>query len=333
MKQLTNYNMNYIASRKHIKKMHLLDMHCSKNNVAEDMEGKPLLHRDDMVRDKKMPVHMMYKYGKPLISKDGNRAYTFNIEYCTENPSEGIYYGAFGIVLNGSIEEHKDTFDEEWEALRPIAAQVLGNTFNNPYFNMRFRETDNVNDNTYWPFWISLGEDEDIVEVAYRAVRILRRIYETYLSENNDKPNNKTKKTIVRKTCYACTEKAFEQIGHNGRKKNISEEVLVFFKWCETEQLLNRNELYDMAWTINETPTKFAFIVEAFFAELNKRNIYYKKTPPWKAIGSVLLSPEGFLVGESNLKSLVSQIRKEGNKKKISDNEHYALERLKNYFT
>ena len=42
---------------------------------------------------------MMYKYGAPLISKDGCRAYTFNIEYCTDAPSEGIYYGAFGVVL------------------------------------------------------------------------------------------------------------------------------------------------------------------------------------------------------------------------------------------
>lgn len=91
MGQLTNDNMNYIASEKYIRKMHLLDDFCSLDNIAEDKEGNPLLHRDDTVRNTKMPVHMMYKYGAPLISADGCRAYTFNIEYCTDTPSEGIY--------------------------------------------------------------------------------------------------------------------------------------------------------------------------------------------------------------------------------------------------
>lgn len=186
MKKLTNDNMNYIASGKYITKMQLLDGSCSLDNIAEDKKGNPLLHRDDTVRDKQMPVHMMYKYGAPLISKDGCRAYTFNIEYCTDAPSEGIYYGAFGVVLRGTIDEHKESFDREWAVIRPIAAQVLGNTFDNPYFNMLFRQTDNVNDNTYWPFWISLSEDEDIVEVAFRAVKIIRRIYETYFAGKID---------------------------------------------------------------------------------------------------------------------------------------------------
>lgn len=50
----TNDNMNYIASRKYITKMQLLDDFCSLNNIAEDKEGNPLLHRDDTVRNKQM---------------------------------------------------------------------------------------------------------------------------------------------------------------------------------------------------------------------------------------------------------------------------------------
>ena len=35
----------------------------------------------------------------------------------------------------------------------------------------------------YWPFWITLHEDEDIVEVGARAVRLIRSIYEGYLEK------------------------------------------------------------------------------------------------------------------------------------------------------
>lgn len=331
MEQLTSETLNRIASQKYIAKMHLLDIHCSP--AAEGADGKPLLHRDDTVRNRKMPVHMMYKYGAPLISADGSRAYTFNIEYCTESPSEGIYYGAFGVVLKGTIDDHKEIFDREWAAIRPIAAQVLGNTFCNPYFNTLFRQTDNVSDNTYWPFWISLGEDEDIVEVAMRAVRIIRRIYEAYFANHIDEQNKRPHKTTIKATCYPCTEKALEHIGENGKGKNIKDEVLHFFEWCEHGLLLSRNDLYDMAWTINESPTKFAFLIEEYFKKLREKDIYSKRNPPWKALGNVLLNADGFLIGGDNLKNLTSQIRNESNKKKINENENYASEKIKNYFT
>lgn len=333
MEGLTNDNMNYIASGKYITKMHLLDGFCSLDNIAEDKEGNPLLHRDDTVRDKQMPVHMMYKYGAPLISEDGCRAYTFNIEYCTDAPSEGIYYGAFGIVLRGTIDEHKESFDREWTVIRPIVAQVLGNTFDNPYFNMLFRQTDNVNDNTYWPFWISLGEDEDIVEVAFRAVKIIRRIYEAYFANEIDKFYSHPHKSAVKIPSFPCTENAFESIGENGKAPNIKNEVLRFFEWCERRHLLSRNKLYDVAWTITTTPTKFAFIIEAYFKALREQNIYKKRRTPWKAIGSVLLKQDGFIVSESNLKALINDIRDKRTQKKIYGYEHEAEEMVKNYFT
>ncbi len=333
MEQLTNDLMNYIASGKYVRKMHLLDDYCSP--VAETEDGKPLLHREDMVRDRFMPSNRMYKYGPPITTPDECRAYTFNVEYCTDTPSEGIYYGAFGIVLKGTIDDQKDNFDREWAAIRPIAAQVLGNTFDNPYFNLLFRETDNVDHDTYWPFWLSLGEDEDIVEVAFRAVRIIRRIYKAYFDKELDSYKFKPRKETVKKPYFPCTEKAFENIGDNGTAENIKDEVLRFFEWCQKELLLSRNNLYDMAWTINEAPTKFAFLVEAYFKDLIRRGIYEKKSVPWKAIGSVLLNQDGLLMGEGNLKILISQIRgtknNPGYRKKINENEQYAQEKLKSY--
>ena len=57
--------------------------------------------------------------------------------------------------------------------------------FRGNFFTHRFKPTNNANNHTYWPFWITLHEDEDIVEVGARAVRLIRSVYEGYL-ENED---------------------------------------------------------------------------------------------------------------------------------------------------
>ena len=60
MEELTNDNMNYIASGKYITKMHLLDGFCSLDNIAEDKEGNPLLHR--------LTIHTLTCFsGKPIM--------------------------------------------------------------------------------------------------------------------------------------------------------------------------------------------------------------------------------------------------------------------------
>lgn len=335
MEELTNDNMNYIVSEKYIKKMHLLDDFCSLNNIAENKEGNSLLHRDDTVRYKQMPVHMMYKYEALIISEDGYRAYTFNIEYCTDTPSEGIYYGAFGIVLRGTINEHKESFDREWAVIRPIAAQVLGNTFNNSYFNMLFRQTDNVNDKTYWPFWVSLGED--IVEVALRAVKIIRRIYETYFANKIDEYNPIPRKGTVKKPYFPCTEKAFENISENGKADNIKDEKLRFFKWCQKEHQFSRKDLYEMAWIINELPTRFVFLVETYLSELMKRKIYKTKIHTLESYRQRPAQSRRFTCrrgkSENPYQPNMWYVEKPRKQEKIHENEQYAQTKLKNYFT
>lgn len=76
-------------------------------------------------------------------------------------------------------------FNEEWKDIRYYVTAVLENTFPGKSFTHRFKPTNNANNHTYWPFWITLHEDEDIVEVGARAVRLIRSIYEGYL-ENED---------------------------------------------------------------------------------------------------------------------------------------------------
>ena len=52
------------------------------------------------------------------------------------------------------------------------------NTFPGKSFTHHFEPTNNANNHTYWPFWITLHKDEDIVEVGTRAVRLIKSVYE-----------------------------------------------------------------------------------------------------------------------------------------------------------
>ena len=129
-----------------------------------------------------LPHHLAYKL-EPLYSKDGHRMYEFLIEYHTKKPGEGIYYGCRGVTLTGY--EHKEEIEQfraEWEQIKGEVCTILNNTFPAKDYSHRFRMTDNANDQTYWPFWISLYEDEDIREVALRAIRIIRSVYERLIN-------------------------------------------------------------------------------------------------------------------------------------------------------
>lgn len=163
--------LNGIASEFYKKKMRLLD-------EVEDFKADASFHGN------KAPHHMMYKL-ETLYSKDGCRGYEFLIEYDVYEPVVGIYYGCKGLILDENDKDGMAMFNEEWEDIRYYVTAVLENTFPGKFFTHRFKPTNNANNHTYWPFWITLHEDEDIVEVGARAVRLIRSVYEGYL-ENED---------------------------------------------------------------------------------------------------------------------------------------------------
>ena len=132
--------------------------------------------------------HLMFKYicddeGRTeLWSKDGNRAYEFLIEFDLVDTAYGIYYGCRGLIKGGDQEEQIARLQAEWdEVLRGEVCNVLNNTFVDKDFSGRFQKTNNANDRTYWPFWVSLFEEEDVIDVAARAVQLMYRIYKRYL--------------------------------------------------------------------------------------------------------------------------------------------------------
>ena len=152
--------------------------------------------------------HIIYRYRpggaeKPFRSVDG-RDYDFLIEYHRGKPSEGIYYGIKGEVTSGNLEEQCGKFRKEWpnifmmdkSELQNIReksrgedifwgynfqlelTEILNNTFPWKEFFHCYKPTDNMWEQRYWLFWVTLNDDEDIVKVAARAVKLMTKTFE-----------------------------------------------------------------------------------------------------------------------------------------------------------
>ena len=158
--------------------------------------------------------HIIYRYrptdsNKPFHSIDG-RDYDFVIEYHRGKPSEGIYYGIKGEVASGDLEEQCEKFRKEWpnifmmdkSKLQKIydesrgkdifwgynfqleLTEILNNTFPWKDYLKCYKPTDNIWKNRYWLFWVTLNDDEDIVNVAARAVKLMAKTFERCMIMN-----------------------------------------------------------------------------------------------------------------------------------------------------
>lgn len=167
------------------------DKICTLNDLKKK-DGSFVFNRDDTYNGIKADRHIMYKLPS-LHNEDGSIYYEFLIEFDKNDPCLGIYYGCKGLIKKGDNEEKIKELDEQWE--KTIQEQVLerlNNLFPNKMFDNRFKPTDNANDNTYWPFWIPLYDDENVKEVAARATIIIRDEYKRVL-ENNYKADETSK--------------------------------------------------------------------------------------------------------------------------------------------
>lgn len=159
------------ASKRHKKKMLELVGEEHQELIKGTLHGQPT------------PYHWMYKLDDlPVPGIDAH--YEFLIEYCIADPSEGIYYGVK--LISSPKSDHKAAIakaNEHWQELQPIVKRVLNNVFIDKSFtDYTFRETDNDNDHTYWPFWISLYEEENIRGVALAALKLIRGVYSHYVN-------------------------------------------------------------------------------------------------------------------------------------------------------
>ena len=246
------------------------------------------------VHDVELPNHLMYRVDT-LYNPDGYRFYEFLIEYNVKKPAEGIYYGCRGLTKEGFDHDHAvKLFQQEWNEIEDRLRQVLNNIFPEKDFSNRFKMTDNANTNTYWLFWISLYEDEDIKEVGLAATRIIRDVFKYYLRNREwftDHPLPESNpKTIVPKTAFY--NKNYEALLEEVKDKEKFKKILLHF---EEEGWIEVSPFYEKAWIFKGTGehrqnVDFIQIIKI----LQEKGFFLKKNIPWTLIQATLLNSDGY---------------------------------------
>lgn len=276
------------------------------------MDSVKEFERDDRFFGHDDDLHIQYKYrfkgGKTfLMSKDGHRAYEFLIEFDKKNTSYGIYYGCRTYICEGyNQEEENQLVVEEWNALRGEVCEILNNTFPNKDFSKRFRPTNNAENRTFWPFWITLGPEEDIVMVAARATALIASVYERYLSMN-PKYYHPTpllsKRSLAEETAFSNDryQEILSTIRKNlGREKEDAYKRFIRALW--EQDYITPSKKYEKAWRLRgsgETKqeemliTGLASVISAFckkYQILKDNGKGKDRTIPWEYFDTVFLT-------------------------------------------
>lgn len=259
------------------------------------------------VRGEMDEKYMMYRCGIIEVP-EGGRIYEFLIEYDIYNPSQGIYFGCKSVTLPGFSHSNQILkAEEDWKRIEPFVLQRLNNVFVEKDFTYRFRPTDNNSNRTFWPFWISLYEEEDPREVGLRALDIIYRTYKDYFSGKlpTTLPAQAAPKKLVVTTAF--TEEAFlsleERVKKNLRKKlfdptRIEEGwkiVKEFIKKGEEEGWLHRMEGYEKAWCLSEEygDVDFNIVMKLLFEKVGERICAENVAVPWESLIRIFLRPDG----------------------------------------
>lgn len=271
-----------------------------------------------------LPNHLAYKLD-PLYSKDGHRMYEFLIEYHTKKPSEGIYYGCRGVTLTGY--EHKEEIEQfraEWEQIKSEVCTILNNTFPAKDYSHRFRMTDNANDQTYWVFWISLYEDEDIQEVGVRAIHIIRSIYKRLINGEifEAKPVPQKRNTDLVQFTNNDHDALLKQIKYVGegnaaeKKQRTLEAQHMFLQFIDEichQRLMMKNNCYESAWQFLVPNVDAARMMLAWFQYMDEQLLFhpagfaYRLNVPWAHIARVFLNCDGLAFNSDYLRQYANR--------------------------
>lgn len=283
-----------------------------------------LVH-DNTYHNIESPHHIAYKYKvnkdekypTRLISDDKCRAYEFLIEFDKKDFAYGIYYGCRGLILDGNQEEQINFMIEEWEKLKPIVITVLNNTFPDIDFTKRFQPTNNASNKTFWPFWISLGIEEDVIDIAARATTLIAKAYIEYLTK--DLPivdcSIRKKKPAV-KTYF--TDEAYEAILTKLEKKGLRDRFEDFIRIAKKKKVIKEAGQYEKCFQF----TNLNMIESIYFIQNISEEIFTSKIKkqsksgsskiqtPWTFFTPVFLSKEGTILEYAKQYSNYSDIRK-----------------------
>lgn len=260
-----------------------------------------------------------------LYSKDGHRLYEFLIEYDVESPSVGIYYGCRGVTVDGFDHEQEiKQFRDDYKNIEIEISRVLNNTFLDKDFSHRLKLTDNANDGTYWLFWITLNEEEDICDVGVNATTIIRNIFKRYLDgevfSNAELPKKRPKKESM-----SFTNETFQglldnmkyyhfggKIEDNEKTKETQELFKRFLEKAQQKRIMIKDPGYECAYKVLHAIDKeecgnadFVRMMYAFFDYLCDKELLYKKEDkkyinlPWEDLRKVFLDKDGNAFSES----------------------------------
>lgn len=268
--------------------------------------GKLLIGPDNTYSGIKAENHRMYKLAD--LQRDENITYEFLIEMKKSDPCLGIYYGCKGIVKNGDIGKQIEEMDADWKAIKEKVVRRLNYTFADKVFDHRFKPTDNANDNTYWPFWITLYEDENILDVATRALIIIRDEYKQHIEgaekyEKDETCNytichkeNKHAKETKSQLRYdkGCYERLLHPWGGEDACYNEIWARLLkrFIKRATKLEYITRDQDYEAAWRVNCSNRTFCYLMYRLVKELDNKPIPVV-SPPWECLSKVFYTNKG----------------------------------------
>ena len=291
-------------------------MELTENGDRREIQG--------VLRGKDTPHHLMYKLPPLRCPENPEIYYEFLIEYDIYDSDVGIYYGVKCISPDGSNhDEAIEIATNHYEKIKSKLCKILNNVFIDKDFSRRFKMTNNANDNTYWPFWISLYEDEDIKKVGVLAINIIRDTYEKLLLCLNPEVENYVAKLKDRKPSQKClsrfTEDSIEYLKNSldgiGKKKDVDRRVsrLIFefldrsleAGWFKPSGIPGATRGYMFIHKQAKRKKSFPIFWETLLDTvgeklgLKEKEIYFS----WHAVSCVFMAGDGSVWSEDNLKS------------------------------
>ena len=178
-----------------------------------------------------------------------------------------------------------------WNEIINEVLYVLNNTFPEKDYTHRFKPTNNANDNTYWPFWISLYEDEDIIDVAARATIIIRNIYQKYLNGTVFTKHEIEQKHLVTKTAFTIV--AYTEFISSLKTNENVKAFKRLMEYLSENNQIERNESYERCWTVKMQNVDFAFLWAAFCEYIGIKKVEDKAPVPWQNVIKIFVNKDG----------------------------------------
>lgn len=286
----------------------------SRHHISRMLSLAPLERLMGDVNGKPDPRYLMYRV-ETLLSPDGGRRYEFLIEYDIYNPSQGIYFGCKSVTMP----EHRHSRElslanDDWQHVRPHAMLRLNNIFIDKDFTYRFQDTDNANDNTYWPFWISLYEDEDPQALAVRALSTIaaayRQLFEGTLPKISGKIISNEKnvtRTAFTKEAYSRLRESIQSYVRVASSPSKGDVTLLpkqlrawqlfedFLAKAEEEGILHKVDYYEYAWMLDNcySDIDFKCMMTLLFQQLSHRLDLESIRIPWSSLIGIFLHSDG----------------------------------------